>query len=201
MPVYINGLLLGLSLITALGPQNIFLIKQGARRHHAFLSASICFFCDVILVVASVAGLNHVLELHPTLTVWITCFGSLFLLYYGLGAIKRAALPGGKPLDNSVTKVSGRLQILLLALSFSLLNPHAIIDSLIIIGGGSAQFPDHKFSFLLGVLTASFIWFSSLTFTTHYFANILTKERVWRIIELTSGMLMIVIGIKLAVGV
>lgn len=44
MLIYFNGLLLGLSLIMALGPQNVFLIRQGARKNHAALSAVICFF-------------------------------------------------------------------------------------------------------------------------------------------------------------
>ncbi|MCW8452304.1 LysE/ArgO family amino acid transporter [Legionella quinlivanii] len=196
MPIYLNGLLLGLSLITALGPQNIFLIRQGAMRHHAVLSATICFFCDVILICASIAGLNHALELHPTLRIWVTWFGALFLFYYGLTSVRKA-LKTTPAARQEVSQVSNRLQILLLALGFSLLNPHAIIDSLVIIGGGSAQFPEHKLLFLCGVLSASFIWFSSLTFTTFYFSEVLSRAKVWRRIEFGSGVLMIFIGLKL----
>ncbi|KTC68821.1 LysE family transporter [Legionella birminghamensis] len=196
MPVYINGLLLGLSLITALGPQNIFLIRQGAMRRHAILSATICFFCDVILVCGSIAGLNQALELHPTLRIWVTWFGTLFLFYYGFMSIRKA-LKMNTQTKQEAQQASNRLQILLLALGFSLLNPHAIIDSLVIIGGGSAQFPDHKWLFLCGVLTASFIWFSSLTFTTFYFSEVLSRAKVWRRIEFGSGILMLAIGLKL----
>lgn len=197
MLVYINGLILGLSLITALGPQNIFLIRQGTLGKHAILSASICFFCDLILIYGSVAGLHQALELHPTLYVWIAWLGAAFLLYYGINALKQALSKVKAPSANE-QETTSRLQIIMLALGFSLLNPHAIIDSLVIIGGGSSQFPDQPKAFLFGVITASLLWFSSLTFATRYFADTLSRATVWRRIELFSGVLMIYLAIKLA---
>ncbi|MGQ3891764.1 LysE/ArgO family amino acid transporter [Legionella sp. CNM-4043-24] len=199
MPVYFNGLLLGLSLIMALGPQNIFLIRQGARRQHALLSASICFFCDVILICGSIAGLNQALEHHPGLKIWITWLGALFLLYYGCSTLRNCFRKISVD-STAVDEATNRVKIVLLALGFSLLNPHAIIDSLIIIGGGSSQFPGHEQAFLMGVLTASLLWFSSLTFTTHYFSDTLSRATVWRRIELLSGCLMVFLGFKLGLS-
>ncbi|ASQ47405.1 LysE/ArgO family amino acid transporter [Legionella clemsonensis] len=199
MMVYFNGLMLGLSLITALGPQNVFLIRQGALRQHAILSAAICFLCDIILVCASVAGLHHVLELHPTLQIWITWFGVAFLLYYGSKALKRALFYKKREVTPP-SNVTTRWQIIAFALGFSLLNPHAIIDSLVIIGGGSTQFPGHQQAFLMGVVTSSLFWFSALTFTTHYFSELLSRPHVWRRIEFASGVLMLVLSLKLALS-
>lgn len=197
MLVYLNGLMLGLSLITALGPQNVFLIRQGALRRHAALSAAICFCCDIILICGSVTGLHHVLELHPTLKIWITWFGVAFLLYYGAKALRRGLSKEHR--DNTpAQEASSRWQIIMLALGFSLLNPHAIIDSLVIIGGGSSQFPEHQQAFVFGVITSSLFWFSSLTFTTHYFSEVLSRATVWRRIELASGILMLFLSCKLA---
>ncbi|TAL60553.1 MAG: amino acid transporter [Legionella sp.] len=199
MLIYLNGLLLGLSLIMALGPQNVFLIKQGARRNHAALSAIVCFFCDIILVCASVVGLHTVLQHHPALQNWMIALGACFLLYYAYKNLRSAFLI--KQTDSLLTtQPHTRTQIVLFALGFSLLNPHAIIDTLVIIGSGCSQFPEHKIAFLLGVITSSLIWFSSLTMTTRYFANILTKTRVWQSIEMLSGLLMAFIGIKLALS-
>jgi L-lysine exporter family protein LysE/ArgO len=199
MLVYFNGLLLGLSLIMALGPQNVFLIRQGARRKHAVLSAVICFCCDVILVCASVAGLHHALSMHPSLQIWMTWFGVLFLLYYGISALRKGLTPPSSQEDKQV-EPGNRLQIVLLALGFSLLNPHAIIDSLVIIGSGSSQFPEHQYLFLMGVITSSLVWFTSLTFTTQYFANTLSRATVWQRIELGSGCLMLFLSVKLALS-
>lgn len=183
----------------ALGPQNIFLIKQGARRNHAALSAAICFICDIILVLASVAGLHQLLLSHPTLQVWMIWLGSAFLLYYA-GKTLHSAFSSKKEIPDKTPQPHNRIQIVLFALGFSLLNPHAIIDTLVIIGSGSSQFPDHEMAFLSGVITASLLWFSSLTITTRYFSNVLTKETVWQIVELCSGLVMAFIGIKLALG-
>lgn len=199
MFIYFNGLLLGLSLIMALGPQNIFLIKQGARKNHAALSAAICFFCDILLVCASVVGLHQLLLNHPTLQIGMIWLGSAFLLYYAIKNL-RSAFSKRKSVIEQTQQPHSRAQIILFALGFSLLNPHAIIDTLVIIGSGSAQFPDHEIVFLLGVITSSLLWFSSLFFTTRYFSAILSKERVWQGIELLSGLLMAFIGIKLVIN-
>lgn len=199
MLIYLNGLLLGLSLIMALGPQNVFLIKQGARRNHAALSAVVCFLCDIILVCASVAGLHELLLLHPTLQIWMIWLGSAFLLFYAIKALQ-SGFSKNKQADDQTPQPHNKIQIVLLALGFSLLNPHAIIDTLVIIGSGSSQFPDHELAFLLGVITSSLLWFCSLTFTTRYFSNILTKATVWQGIEILSGLLMAFIGIKLALS-
>lgn len=196
MLIYLNGLLLGISLITALGPQNVFLIRQGALGNHAALSALICFVCDTILVCASVTGLHHALKMHPAVFHFIAWFGAAFLIYYGGAALIRGLRRQEENTIESQERTS-RFQIILLALGFSLLNPHAIIDSLVIVGGGSAQFPDHPQAFIFGVVTASALWFISLTCATRYYSNTLTRVTVWRRIELFSGALMLFLAVKL----
>ncbi|KTD42707.1 LysE/ArgO family amino acid transporter [Legionella parisiensis] len=196
MFVYLNGLFLGLSLIVALGPQNVFLIKQSAQKNHAALSAVICFICDFILICSSIAGLHELLQIHPFLQIWMMVLGTLFLLFYSAKALTNAFFKASEHAEN-VHQPRNRAQIILLALGFSILNPHAIIDSLVIIGGGSSGYPNQEHIFLLGVLTSSFIWFSSLTFTARYFSGVLTKTNVWKGIELISGLLMAFVGVKL----
>jgi L-lysine exporter family protein LysE/ArgO len=141
--------------------------------------------------------LNQLLKLNPSLQIWITCFGVAFLLYYAIKSFRQALII--KKTDEALApKNTNRLQIIFLALGFSLLNPHAVIDSLVIIGSGSSQYPDNQQAFLLGVLSASFSWFFSLTVTTRYFADILARAAVWRRIEFSSSMLMFFLGLKLA---
>ena len=189
--------MLGFSLIMALGPQNIFLIRQGAMRNHAALSAITCFICDMVLITASVVGLQDVLESHARLRVWMTWFGAAFLMYYGVRAfihVFRTSLQKTEVAQHRTT----RWQIIILALGFSLLNPHAIIDSLVLIGGGSVQFPGHVHVFLLGVISSSLIWFGVLTFTAYYFANVLALPKVWRRVEFIGAVLMVFLSLKLA---
>lgn len=193
---FLSGLILGFSLIIALGPQNVFLIRQGALRQHALLSASICFVCDIILIVGSIAGLHRLLELHPVLEKWITLAGVLFLFYYGSISLKNS-FAKKSPAELQNPKLGNRLQIILFALGFSLLNPQAIIDSMVIIGGGSARYTEHLQAFSFGVLTASLVWFFSLTWAAYYFSSILTRQTVWSRLEFVSGLLMFTIGISL----
>lgn len=197
MYIYLNGLLLGLSLIISLGPQNIFLIRQGTRRNHPVLSAIVCFLCDSLLVAASIAGLRELFENNPSLQSFMMWFGAAFLFFYAFKTIKSAITPKASQATSHNIKLNNRLQIMLLALGFSLLNPHAIIDTLVIVGSGSSQYPGKELTFLFGVVTASLIWFSVLTMTTRYFSDVLSRKTIWQIIELSSGVLMLVIGIKL----
>lgn len=198
MNVYISGLVLGLTLITTLGPQNIFLIRQGALKRHVILSASVCFLCDVILVTASVKGLHHVLEQHPALRSAMAWAGCLFLLYYGILNVNNAMKKQDMDQPQTLQPVISRSKVIMLALGFSLLNPHAIIDTLILIGGSSGQFPGHEQAFLLGVLSSSLLWFTTLTLVTQLCATWLSKTSVWQGVELTSGLLMIALSAKLA---
>jgi len=180
----------------ALGPQNVFLIRQGALRQHAMLSAITCFMCDIALITASVIGLQDVLESHLNLRLWMIWFGAAFLMYYGIRSIKQGLSKQRHEILQS-SYPTNRWQIIMLALGFSLLNPHAIIDSLVLIGGGSGQFPGQQHVFLFGVLSSSLLWFSLLTLTAYYFSNSLARTNVWRRIELGSGVLMIVLSMKL----
>jgi L-lysine exporter family protein LysE/ArgO len=125
--------------------------------------------------------------------------GCAFLFYYAIKALKNAFATSEQTATQTLQQ-HNKTQIILLALGFSLLNPHAIIDSLVIIGGGSSEYPDQEFIFLMGVVTSSLIWFSSLTFTARYFSDVLARTAVWKTIELTSGLLMSVIGLKLGLN-
>lgn len=198
--VFIYGFILGISLIISLGPQNIFLIRQGVLRQYAFVSATVCFVCDIILISGSIAGLHHILEEHARMAFWLTLAGSVFLLVYGSQSIRAAIRQSQSEQSKQADSESGARnywQIILLALGFSLLNPQAIIDSMIIIGGGSAPYSDNLKPFLFGVLAASFLWFFLLTFTAYYFSEFLRQDKIWRRLQILSGILMIVIAIKL----
>lgn len=196
--VFLSGLILGFSLIISLGPQNVFLIRQGALRQHAFLAASVCFVCDIILIVGSISGLHHILKQHPILEAWVTWAGVFFLIFYGTHSI-RSALKKKSPSSETSDAISSRLSIIAFALGFSLLNPQAIIDSMVIIGGGSARYTEHLQAFTAGVLTASLLWFFGLSMTAYTYSETLTQQKVWSRLEFISGLLMYGIAVSLAI--
>ena len=62
---YLAGLGLMLSLIVAIGAQNLFVLRQGLRREHVGLVVFICAASDAVLTVAGIAGMGAVVSSHP----------------------------------------------------------------------------------------------------------------------------------------
>lgn len=93
------GFGLGLSLIVAIGAQNLFVLRQGLRREHVFVVAAICAVSDAVLIVLGVSGVGFVLQAVPWLIDAVRWAGAAFLIVYGLLAAKRAWRPSGTVLD------------------------------------------------------------------------------------------------------
>ena len=93
------GFGLGLSLIVAIGAQNLFVLRQGLRREHVFVVAAICAVSDAVLIVLGVSGVGLVLGAVPWLIDAVRWAGAVFLVAYGLLAAKRAWRPSGAVLD------------------------------------------------------------------------------------------------------
>jgi L-lysine exporter family protein LysE/ArgO len=98
LPSLLAGLGLGLSLIIAIGAQNLFVLRQGLRREHVFVVALICTVSDAALIVLGVSGIGLVLHAVPWLVDVVRGAGALFLLVYGLMAARRAWRPRGEAL-------------------------------------------------------------------------------------------------------
>jgi L-lysine exporter family protein LysE/ArgO len=95
----IAGLGLGLSLIVAIGAQNLFVLRQGIRREHVFAVAAVCAISDAVLIVVGVSGVGAVLEAVPWLIDVVRWAGAAFLVAYGLLAARRALRPSGEALE------------------------------------------------------------------------------------------------------
>ncbi|WP_307045052.1 LysE/ArgO family amino acid transporter [Agromyces ramosus] len=107
------GLGLGLSLIVAIGAQNVFVLRQGIRREHVFAVAAICALSDLTLILVGVSGIGAVLTAVPWLVEVIRWAGAAFLVGYGVLAARRALRPSGEALvaggdASAVTDAPGR---------------------------------------------------------------------------------------------
>lgn len=103
-----------------------------------------------------------------------------------------AKLEGGKK--------STRLATFLAVLGFTFLNPHAYVDTMLLLGtiGAEHPTPEHL-PFILGVLIASFIWFFSLAYGASFLSVYFKNPRAWQILDTLMGCLMIGIGVSLVV--
>ncbi len=106
----------------------------------------------------------------------------MFLAWYGFGAL-RSALRGGA-LERDETRVTGLGRVLAATLAVSLLNPHAWLDTVVMLGSISGQFPGNgRYLFGLGAVSASFIWFFTLGFGGRALAPLFHKPMTWRVLD------------------
>jgi L-lysine exporter family protein LysE/ArgO len=157
----IHGIVLSFGLILPLGVQNVFIFSQGATQPKlrkalpATVTASIC---DTLLILSAIFGMSAVVFQIGWLRTGFMTVGILFLLYMGFAIWK------AEPRTNdSNTALTPRKQIVF-ALSVSLLNPHAIIDTVGVIGTSALRYsgPDQAY-FAAACIFVSWIWFLGLT--------------------------------------
>ena len=186
---FISGLLLGTSLIIAIGAQNAYVLRQGLLRSHVAVITTICFVSDAALIAAGILGLGTLIQRNPDWLTIVALIGGLFLLAYGALAFKRALHPSAlKPTQNSKGSLS---KVVLTTLALTWGNPHVYLDTVVLIGGLSAQYPGtERFSFGLGAIAGSAVWFYSLGFGARYLAPLFAKPIAWRILDLTIAAVM-----------
>lgn len=197
---FITGFILGLTLILGIGPQNIFVLKQAMKKHYAASTAAICFGCDMILIIFSISLTTTMVKYLPTLRPLMLSFAIIFLLYYGIMSIK-SSYNIKRSLDNNFTLSSteyGFIKILILSMSFSLLNPQAILDIVVLLGGYASKYKEIplKIEFMLGASSASLIWFFSLILVGTFLSKFIQKNSVWCWLERITGALMFIIAIN-----
>ncbi len=194
----VKGFGMGASLIMAIGAQNAFVLKQGLKRHHLFLTAITCFICDSILIVLGVSGLGMVINNSPTLVNALRWGGAVFLVAYAIRSFMSVFKPHAliAELESNVKK--NRLATLLALLAFTLLNPHTYVDTFLILGSIGAQHPvDEHMPFVVGALIASFIWFFGLTYGASTLSHVFRNPRAWQILDSVMGVVMLSIAYSL----
>ncbi len=181
--VYLNGFVLTLGLIMAIGAQNAHVLRQGLRGEHVLLTVSVSALCDVLLITLGVAGLGSLFVAHPELTAVARYGGAAFLLWYG-GRALRSAVRGGQRMDVAAHRRMSRGQALLAAAGFSLLNPHAYLDTVVLLGSiGSQQAEDLRPLFAAGAITASIVWFVLLGYGARLLVPLFARPLAWRVLD------------------
>jgi len=203
-----SGLGLGLSLIVAIGAQNVFVLRQGIRREHVLAVVVICAVSDALLIAAGVAGLGFVISAAPWLVVVARWAGALFLLAYGLLAARRA-WRGGEQLrvetpdaDAGTTRPgSARTVTAPTVLALTWLNPHVYLDTVLMLGSIAATHGDERWLFAAGAIAASILWFTALGFGARFLGRWLRTERSWRILDALIAVVMITLAVSLVLPV
>ncbi len=192
----IQGFLLCASIIIAFGPQNLFILRQGLKRHHLFVTALFSTLADIVLITLGVGGLSALISNSSFLHTIITVAGVAFLSWCGVRALLSAWRPTSVDQQQTTHSASKSLQAtILITLSFSFLNPSAYVDTLMIIGSKSLLFSaDQRIIFGIGAILASTFWFFTLTYGASKLALIFRSSFAWRTLDIISGCIMLVIA-------
>jgi len=189
-----------LSLIVAIGAQNLFVLRQGLRREYVWVVVAICAVSDAVLTVAGIAGVGAVVETHPTVLAIVRWAGAVFLLVYGLLAAKRAWRPKVlEPSEAAEPKRTTLASVVATCLALTWLNPHVYLDTVFLLGsiGANNALP---WVFAAGAITGSVVWFTALGFGARALAPVLSTPRAWRILDALIAVVMIALAVGLALS-
>ena len=183
MEYLILGFFTSLSLILAIGAQNIFVIEQGLKKQHIFLICFVCSISDLILIFLGIFLFHYFIQyFNSTIELIFNILLIIFLVYFIYSKIKTY---NSKVNFNSDIKDVSKSDILLKTLGFTYLNPHVYSDTVFFLGNFSKNFIlNQKISFGIGASIASFLFFFLIGYLSKYLSKYAQIEKIWKIINI-----------------
>jgi len=177
------GFFTGLSLILAIGAQNIFVILQGLKKQHVFLVCLICSISDLILIFLGIFLFHYFIQyFNSTIELIFNILLIVFLLHFIYSKIKTY---------NSIinfnieTKDIAKFNILLKTLGFTYLNPYVYSDTVFFLGNFSKNFLiNQKVLFGLGASIASFLFFFLIGYLSKFLSKYAQNQKIWKVINI-----------------
>lgn len=196
----LHGLLAGLTLIIAIGSQNVFVLRQGIRREHVLPVVAVCVASDAVLITAGAGGLGALVRAVPEVVVAARWAGVAFLLGYAALAARRA-LRGGESLQaDGAGRGSGLGAVVAAALALTWLNPHVYLDTVLLLGSIASTHGAQAWLFALGAVAGSTIWFTALGIGVRGLGRVLSSARSWRVLDGVVAVTMVMVAGMLALG-
>lgn len=197
-----SGFAISLSLIAAIGAQNVFVIQQGLMRRHTLPVVLFCATSDALLIVFGIFGFGKLLE--PILVVWqpwLFVAVAAWLFFYGLLRL-RSALAGGTAIlsntaDTALKNKSLRATLLMLA-AVTWLNPHVYLDTVVLIGALALPWSGQSLgAYTFGAIAASWIFFLALGFGSRAMAPFMQSARAWQALDYAVAFIMMALAIEM----
>ena len=188
---FIQGFIIGSSLIIAIGPQNLYVINQGLKKNFVFIVVLICSLSDSLLIVCGIYLSNNILSLNTSIITIMKLIGGIWLILYGINKIKNSRQ---HEIKSSEINAASFTKVVLTTLAITYANPHVYLDTVILLGSISINF-DSKFYFGLGAIFASFIFFFSLGYFSNFLSQYVKSPKVWFYVDNVMGFLMLFYGL------
>ena len=183
MEYLILGFFTGLSLILAIGAQNIFVIEQGLKRQHIFLVCFVCSVSDLVLIFLGIFLFHYFTQyFNTTIELIFNILLIIFLIYFIYTKIKSFNVKVN--FKDEVLDIS-KFNTFSKTLGFTYLNPHVYSDTVFFLGNFSKNFIlNQKIFFGVGASIASFIFFFGIGYLSKYLSQYAQSEKVWKIINI-----------------
>ena len=177
------GFFTGLSLILAIGAQNIFVIEQGLKKQHVFLVCLICAISDFILIFLGIFLFHYFTQYFtPTIELVLNILLVIFLIHFIFSKIKSF---NTQVVIEQNSHLNEKKNVILKTLGFTFLNPHVYSDTVFFLGNFSKNFLIiEKYAFGIGATIASFLFFFSIGYLSQYFSRYLNNKNVWKYINI-----------------
>jgi L-lysine exporter family protein LysE/ArgO len=199
LSAYAQGFALCVGLIVAIGAQNAFVLRQGLRREHVFVVATICFVSDALLIALGCAGFGTLVQAHPLLVTAVRWIGAAFLIVYGARSAWAAWRP--QTLQAGTQPPMSRRRAVLGVLAMTWLNPHVYLDTVLLVGGLAGRYAaTPRLAFAAGAVSVSALWFYGLGFGAVRLAPLFAKPLTWRLLDGVIALTMWAIAIALLRG-
>lgn len=208
LAAFLAGLAICLGLIISIGAQNSYVLRQGIRREHVGAIVIACIASEIVLQTAGVIGVAALVERVPWIDGVARWAGAIFLVGYALVCARRAWRGGGSLVaaPDEAAGVAGGVAVrqrttrrtaVLTILALTWLNPHALIETTLVMGSIAATYGDARWSFLVGGLLAAVVWFVGFGYGARFLAPVMRTERAWRILDGGIAVVMLVIAVAL----
>ena len=183
----IQGIALGAAICLTLGPQSLYVLRQGIRGEQALATAAICTAADFVLIAAAAAGASALVMSFPDAMRYGVWGGALFTLAFGAMTLAAAFRPA---MASNRGPAASRGVATALALSF--LNPQVYFEMVAMVGGMSLQFePGDRVLFALGVGLISPLWFFGLALGGRRLSCLFASVRAQRLLDGGTGVMML----------
>ena len=184
MNFIVLGFLTGLSLILAIGAQNIFVIEQGLKKQHVFLVSIVCSISDFILIFLGIFLFHYFNQFfNKTTETILNVLLLLFLFHFIYKKIRDFKDINKLNINESYIKEAA-INVFLKTLGFTYLNPHVYSDTVFFLGNFSKNFLlIEKLYFGIGATISSFIFFFTIGYLSKFLSKYLKNQKTWRIIN------------------
>jgi len=185
MSFLLLGFFTGLSLILAIGAQNIFVIEQGLKKQYVFLVCLVCSISDLLLIFFGIFLFHYFSQFFNSIVELIfNILLLVFLIYFIYTKIKTFNKNDTINFNKNIKNISA-ISIFLKTLGFTYLNPHVYSDTVFFLGNFSKNFSMiQKLNFGIGASIASFLFFFTIGYLSTSLSKYLISEKIWKIINL-----------------